>query len=331
MKRRSALIGSTAALASPWPIRIRAQTRAHRVGTILPEKSSGVAPPWWIPTWKSMGWTHGENLLEEARFAEWHPERMPELADELLRRHGAELLLTFGPEATAAAARATRTVPIVFFHAYLPVESGLIDSYARPGRNATGIAWLGGMEGVSKRTDYFRAAAPTARRLAIFGTDTRLFTVSGEPLDIWGDVRDAAKARGFDCTIHITRRLEDVDAALAEAIATRAEVVSFDGMQYTGRASSIATLASHQRWVTGTNWTQLLDAGLLLYFAPADVKQQIERAIRMCDQVLRGARPADIPVEMPTRWELVVNLKAARTIGIVLPQALLLRADRVIE
>ena len=139
MLRRRALTAA-ACLAAPEPVRTRAQTRARRIGAIYPGVDPGGPPPGAAAAWKRLGWILGETLLIERRYASWRMERMPELVDDLLRRQGTEVLVTFGVETAVAAARATRSVPIVFVFAYLPIEGGLIDSYARPGRNATGLA-----------------------------------------------------------------------------------------------------------------------------------------------------------------------------------------------
>jgi putative ABC transport system substrate-binding protein len=120
------------------------------------------------PVWKSLGWVDGETLRVERRYADWRVERMPELVDDLLK-NDPEVLIAFGPDAAVATARATHTVPIVFAFALLPIEAGLIESYARPGRNATGTALTGGVNVGTKLMEFLRAAAPSARRLALAG------------------------------------------------------------------------------------------------------------------------------------------------------------------
>jgi putative ABC transport system substrate-binding protein len=262
-------------------------------------------------------------------------ERMPELVDDLLRQENVELLLVFGEHAAAAAARATRTVPIVFFNSYLPVECGLVDSYAKPGRNCTGTAWNTGPEVVAKRLEYLRAIAPSATRLVSLGADSRNFTLSGEPLleHALSAVVAPARALGFDPVRLVVRRIEDVGPVLAEAIAARAQVVSIGGEHFNGAVPRIVDTALSQRWITATNHRSLFDAGLLLYHGPsdADFKYTFERGLQMADRILRGARPADIPVELPSRQEFALNLRTARALGLTLPQSLVLRADRVVE
>jgi putative ABC transport system substrate-binding protein len=335
MRRRDSLVTvAAAALATALPMAMRAQTpKPRRIGVLYPGVNPRAPPPGASAAWKGVGWIEGETLLIERRYAGWRMERMPELVDELLRRHGAELLITFADEAAAAAMRATRTVPIVFSQAYLPIECGLIDSYARPGRNATGMALLSGLEASSKRFEFLRAAAPSARRLAILTPDLGLFTVSGVPLDLWSEAAVAAHAQGFEYTRHVARRIEDVEQALAEAASARAQVTSVNGLTYNGAAARVAEFALRQRWVSSTFNNDLLEAGLLMYFGPsgAEVGRMALRTVQIADRILRGANPAEIPVELPTRYELALNMKTARALGLTLPQSLLLRAERVIE
>jgi len=332
MERRTVL-GATAAVAAPWLVRARAQTRARRIGWLLPWVNPGAQPPGMAEAWKRLGWIEGETLLSVARFAAWRMERMPELVDDLLRRQSVELLIAWNEDAAAAAARATSTIPIVFLFSFLPVECGLVDSYARPGRNCTGIAQNAGPEMVPKRLEYLRAIAPSARRLAVVSGDSRLSTVSGAPLDLRSIYSVAAKSQGFELTFHTARRIEDVESALAEAAVAQAQATMIGSHTLVGAASSVVDFALRQRWITATLSPWLFDAGLLLYHGPSDADSQyvFERGLQMADRILRGANPADIPVELPAHVELAINLRAARALGLTLPQSLLLRADRVVQ
>jgi len=332
MERRTVL-GATAAVAAPWLVRARAQTRARRIGWLLPWADPGAPPPGYAEAWKRLGWIEGETLLSRARFAAWRMERMPEMVDDLLRRQSVELLIAWNEDAAAAAARATSTIPIVFLFSFLPVECGLVDSYARPGRNCTGIAQNAGPEMVPKRLEYLRAIAPSARRFAVVSGDSRLSTVSGAPLDLRSMYSVAAKSQGFELTFHTARRIEDVESALAEAAVAQAQATMIGSHTLVGAASSVVDFALRQRWITATLSPWLFDAGLLLYHGPSDADSQyvFERGLQMADRILRGANPADIPVELPAHVELAINLRAARALGLTLPQSLLLRADRVVQ
>jgi len=333
MERRTVLGAAAAAIAAPWLVRARAQTRLRRVGVIFPfDRSIGVPPQVLSDFWGGFGWRLGETLHVERRFAEYRGERMPEIVDELLRRQNVEVLMTWGPEATGAAARATRAVPIVFGLAYLPIECGLIESFARPGRNVTGIASHVGAEFVPKAFEFIRAIEPSARRIALIGSDTSRYTLSGAPLP-WSALPDGAKMLGFEPTRHIASSVEDVGSVLAEAAAAGAQVARVSGWQYVGARKLVVDFAMRQRWICATDIDMLFDAGLLLLHGPsqADIGYARTHWGQIVDRSLRGANPAEIPVEIPTRSEMAINLKTARALGLTLPQSLLLRADRVIE
>jgi putative ABC transport system substrate-binding protein len=330
---RRTVLKASAAVAAPWLVRARAQTRARRIGVLLPWDDSMQVPPNVASEyWKGLGWIVGETLLIERRYAAWRMERLPELADELLREQHVDLLMTWGANAAAAAARATRTVPVVFSMAYAPVECGLIDSYARPGRNVTGIAGHSGAEFLAKVLEFIRAIAPSARRIAFCGSDTSQITLSGEPLP-WSIIPAAAQALGFEITRHVARRTEDVERVLGDAAAERAQAALILAWPFVGERVRVVDFAMRQRWISATDIDLLFDAGLLLLHGPsqADLSYAWIRWGQMADRILRGANPAEIPVEIPNRSELALNLKVARALGLTLPQPLLLRADRVVE
>jgi putative ABC transport system substrate-binding protein len=283
--------------------------------------------------WKKAGWIEGETLLVDRRYADFRTERFADFAGELLR-NGAELLYTWGNEATVAAMRATATVPIVFNNVAFPVESGVVDSLARPGRNATGFAHFDGVESSLKFTELLRALAPKAKRLAVLTTEVELRMLSpkgGE--DILTKTTAVVAGLGLERTIHRVRRIEEVHGALAAAAAGHAEVVYCAGWEYVGVAGQVVDFARRQRWVSATPMGALFDAGLLICHTvnSAEFGRSFERVREMTDRILRGARPADIPVELPRSIEIAFNLREARALGLTVPQSLLLRADRVVE
>ncbi|HEU5294482.1 MAG TPA: ABC transporter substrate-binding protein [Burkholderiaceae bacterium] len=330
MRRRTGLL-AVASLAAPWLA--SAQAKMPRVGVLSPGTQSPGLLADARAQWKRLGWSDGETLLTIWRHAAFNADRMSELASDLLQRHSVDLLMAIGPEAAVAAARATRTVPLVFVWGYLPVESGLVESYSRPGRNATGIALSDGLDVSNKRIEFLRAVAPAARRLAIVGPNFGDYAVSGELLDLPKKGVATAHAHGFDATVHTARRVDEVDAALLEAAAARAQVVLISGAAYSGAAARVVEFALHQGWVSSTLSVDLLDAGLLMYYGPSQREHQRiwARGFEIADRILRGAKPADMPVELPTRYELALNLKTARALDLKLPQAISMRADRVIE
>ena len=332
MQRRK-MLKAAATVATPWLIPALSQSRVRRIGVLYPWIDPGTAPPGAAAFWKQHGWIVGDTLNIERRYAAWRVERMPEFADDLLRRFDVELLMAFGPEAAAAAARATRTVPIVFIGAYLPVECGLIDSYARPGRNCTGLADQGEFHMVSKRLEFLRAVAPSVRRAAVLAPNPEQFTLSGAALDIQRPYAEAAKSVGLELSFHFARKLEDVETVLADVRDTEAQIAIISGYCYIGTQTSVIDSALRRRWITATLNPDLLRAGLLIYHGPTDAEfaYMSTRWAETADRILRGANPADIPVEQAARHEFVINRKTARAIGLTLPQSLLLRADRMIE
>ena len=330
MKRRVCLAAS-ATLAAPWCIRSLAQLKARRVGVLLPWPDAGPNPVV-AEAWKKLGWIEGQNVLIERKYANWRADSMPELIDALLRRFDAELLAVTGSFAAVAAARATRTVPVVFSQAFLPIESGLIDSYARPGRNLTGTAMFSGVEAVHKRVQLLHEVVPSMHRFALLTADSTLLTISGAPLP--DTFAATAKANGIEYTTHVARNVDDVQAALAAAAATRPQGVHVTGEPYEGAATPIAEFALRQRWVSATFNGDLFDAGLLMYYGTSGeewVRHVLDRPLRIVDRILRGGNPADIPVELPARFETAINLKVARALGLTIPRPVLLRADRVIS
>jgi putative tryptophan/tyrosine transport system substrate-binding protein len=341
MRRRESLaaLGALvlAGASAPCIAQSTSAGRARKIGFLLPGPDPGSKLPGpqrqGSLELRKLGWIEGENLGIERLFAEHQMERMPALASELLRR-GVELIVAQGSQAALAAARATKTVPIVFGDVVWPLEQGLIDSYARPGRNATGMAYYAGVEVSNKRLEFLREIAPSARRLTWLWPAELAETVSGGSVDMAGVMGEAAKRVGFEPRFHDVRSLADLNRSLVEASAWRTQALMV--------SSSFATVAERQRVAeysiqnrlpsASPTFTQV-EAGALMYYGPArsDGPALFARFYSMVDRILRGAKPADLPVELPSRYDLVVNMRTAKAIGLAVPQSILLRADRVIE
>jgi len=208
-----------------------------------------------------------------------------------------------------------------------------VDSYARPGRNATGIAQYDSLDFVGKWIELLRLAAPSARRMAFLWQDTRPFTVSGKAIDFWSEAKASARKAGFEVTIHVAQKVEDVDAMLAEAGAARAQVAFITGTPYLGAGARVTEYALRQRWISTTLHPNCFEMfGLLMYYGAYYRDDGGWHRVReIADRILRGAHVAEIPVELPTRYELILNTKTARALGLTLPPSLLLRADWVVE
>jgi putative ABC transport system substrate-binding protein len=338
--RRRTLVHAAAALTAPGSFRVLAQVPKagpmRRIAILGAGGDTEPGPPGHRRPraerlWASVGHVEGQTILIERRFADGNLDRLPEQAAELLK-HDPEALIAYG-EAAVAAARATQTVPIVAMFAFEPMKAGLIDSYRRPGRNLTGIALSHGFETSHLRLQILRALAPSARRLSLIGVDARLWTISGQPLDLESEVAAAAASLGFEATVHhFVRKPDDVGRALDAAAAARAQVVAISGSPFAVAHQRVAAFATSQRWVSATLTPELLEAGLVVYHGPStEYGEMYQRMAQMTDRILRGAKPAEMPMELPTRYELALNLKAARALGLTVPPSVRLQADRVIE
>jgi putative ABC transport system substrate-binding protein len=337
MQRRSIL--HAAAVAVVAPRRLHAQQiiggPMRRIAILNPGTEPGVSSDrrrGAAQLWASVGRVEGRNLTIERRYADGALDRLPELAAELLR-HDPEVLIAYS-DAAVAAARATRTVPIVALFVAYPVEQGLVHGFAEPGRNVTGFAWTGTHDIAAKRFQLMRELAPSATRLSTLGVDPYTQTISGKPLDVELHVGKAARAAGFEHVHHESvRRPEDVERALDEAAAARAQAILVSNPPYVVVRQRVAEFALRQRWLSATGTLDLLNAGLLLYHGPpmAEIVQMYVRQVQMTERILQGAKPADIPMEMPTRYELALNLKTARALGLAVPPSALLQADWVVE
>ncbi len=278
------------------------------------------------------GWIEGENLIVERAFADGNGDRLPGLAQDLLRRKVEVIVTTIG-EATMAAARATQTVPIVFLYADWPLEQGLIDSYAHPGRNLTGVAYLADVSVNSKRLQILREIVPAAKRLSSLATWSGQDTLSGGRFDLLPLLQAGAKELGFELRSYRLAKPEDVEPALTAIAAWPAQALAVGGPVASFAGQRVADFALQRRLPTASAFRGIVEKGALLSYAPPNSELNLmnRRAIAYVDRILRGEKPADLPVERPSRYELVLNLKTAKALGITIPQSVLLRADEVIQ
>jgi len=280
---------------------------------------------------KQLGWVEGETIEIDRPDGQGREDRLPVLAEELVRKR-VNVIWAIGPEAAVAAARATQTIPIVFWGSAYPVEQGLIDSFARPGRNLTGIAFVAGVELFVKVLEYLTQVAPTAKRVATVVTPSAIIDVKGNPyLGGRPTVQAAAEKLGLDNRNHAIGKVEDFDAVFATILESRAQALVVPGTTLTFRERRrFAEFAIRSRLPSAFNQREFVEAGGLLSYGP-DSWDTVLQTLGYVDRILRGARPADLPVEMPSKYELVVNTKTALALGLKVPQVLLLRADKVIE
>jgi len=342
MNRRDTLAALLALGTTTGPFRARAQStptvqnKTLGLLTLASAQDAQEAKRGWLPGFrtelKSLGWSEGQNLVIESAFADYRPERLPVLAEELVRKR-VDVIWSFPDQATIAAARATRTIPIVFANASWPVEQGLIESFARPGRNVTGVATYTGIEVSNKRLEFLKAIAPAATRLSwILGSATEA-TVDGAGFDLRPLLDPPARRLGYEIRYHIIQKSEDVDPVLADVLAWRAQALAVAGTPVVFAARDrIAAFALSNRLPSASASFTLVEAGgLLSYNAAGSYLTAIPRSAEYVDRIFRGARPADLPVDQPDKYELVINLKTAKALGLSIPQSVLLRDPRLIE
>jgi putative ABC transport system substrate-binding protein len=269
-----------------------------------------------------LGWIEGRTVSVEIDWAEGRSERFAEIAAEFVRKN-VDIIVT-GGGAVVAAKQATSTIPIVFALANDPVGIGLVRSLSRPGGNVTGLSQQA-TDLAGKRLEMLREFVPAARRLAILGN-------VGYPavmLEV-GEVQDSARKLGLNAALSEIRRAEDIAPAI-EALRGSAEALYVVADPLTGsNRVYINTLALDARLPTIHGFREYAETGGLLSYGPS-IPDLFRRSAEFVDRILRGAKPADLPVEQPTKFELAINLKTAKALGLDVPPTLLARADEVIE
>jgi len=325
MMRREfiALLGGAAA----WPVAARAQ-QPGKLRTIgfLGQSTRSAASEWvaaFVQRLRELGWMEGRTITIEYRWSEGREERFAEIAAELVRLK-VDVILTSGTPEVLAAKQATSVIPIVFATAGDPVGNGLIASLARPGGNVTGMS-LQSNDTAGKRVELLREVVPSLRRLAILANVGNPFSV----LEL-GEAQAAARTLGLEVDTLEIRRPEDIAPAF-EALKGRAQAlyVCADGLVNANRIR-INTLALSVRLPTIHGYRDYVEAGGLMSYG-ANLPDLFRRSADYVDKILRGAKPADIPVEQPTKFDLVINLTTAKALGLDVPSSLLARADEVIE
>ena len=273
---------------------------------------------------RELGYVEGKNIVFEYRYAEGKLERLPALAAELVRLK-VDVILTAGPPATRAAKEATVTIPIVMAQDTDPVGNGFIASLARPGGNITGLATLA-PEISGKQLELLKEIVPRLSRVAVLGTSTRPGTAQS-----LREVELAAGAFGVKLQYLDVLSSKDIETAFGAASKGRAEaVLALASPVFSSQRTQIADLAVKSRLPAiypQSEWVE--DGGLMTY--GASYIDLYRRAATYVDKILKGTRPADLPVEQPIKFELIINLKAAKQIGLTIPPNVLARADRVIR
>ena len=273
---------------------------------------------------RKLGYLEGENLFIERRYAEGRVERLPQLAAELVR-FGVDVIFAIGPPQALAAAKATSTIPIVFVGGGDPVAAGLVKSLARPGGNLTGLT-LAEVELAAKRIQLLKEVVPAASRVAILWNPDNPFN----KLEL-NEAGMAGRMLGLTLLPAEIRAPEDLAGALGAMTRERAQAlfVLSSPVTFPNRAQ-LAELTTKAGLPTLVPIREYVEAGFLVSYGPS-FADHCRQAATYVDQILKGAKPADLPVQLPTRLQLVFNLKAARAIGHPVAPELLSRADEVIE
>ena len=329
MNRRSALIVTLALgiLSAPLPADAQQAGKVYRIGFLGGASPSVAARPLeaFRQGLRDLGYVEGKNIVIEYRYAEGKFERLPDLAAELVRLK-VDLIVAAATPPALAAQEATTSIPIVIVGVADPVGSGLVSSLARPGGNITGLSWFAGLEIGGKRLELLKEAVPTATRAAVLWNPTN----PGDVLT-FRQLPGMAQALGVRLQSVEWREPRDFEGAFASMTRERADVLFvFETPGITLYAGQIVALAARHRIPTMYGRREFVTAGGLMFHG-ANLLDVLRRAATYVDKILKGARPADLPVEQPTRFELVVNLKTAKAMGIAFPQSFLARADRMIE
>jgi len=273
---------------------------------------------------REFGYVEGKTVVLEVRYAEGRLEQLPELARELAGLK-VDVIVTTNDAAIAALKRATRTIPIVMMLSTDPVGTGFVASLARPGGNVTGLSTLS-PELSGKRLELLRETVPGLSRVAfLWNPDVR-----GNLID-YKETEAAARSLRLELQSVEVSRAEDLDSALSTVTNQRAQALVLPhGPIALANRGQIASFAQRSRLPSIYGAREYVDAGGLMSYGPS-LSDMYRRAAVYVDKILKGAKPADLPVEQPTKFELVINLKTAKALGITMPQSLLQRADEVIR
>jgi ABC-type uncharacterized transport system substrate-binding protein len=322
MTRRAFFTGLGAVLAAPFA----ANAQAGKIALIgyLQLGSAAGPPTALLQGLRELGYVEGHNIVIEYRYAEGRAERLPELAAQLVDLN-VDIIVAGGTPAPLAAKQATSVIPIVMTSAGDPVGSGLVATLSRPGGNVTGLS-LFSPEITGKRLSLIKDIVPGISRVAVLWNATN-------PIAALNMRETEAAARTLRLQVQALQvhGPDDIESALPGAISGRAGALFLldDPLLFQYR-QRIADFAAANRLPASAYFKEFAQAGGLMTFGP-DLAESNRRAATFVDKILKGAKPGDLPVEQPTKFELVINLKTAKALGLTIPQSLLLRADQVIE
>jgi len=324
--RRAFLAGVAASLAGPRAVRAQPTGKPVRIGRLSPLSAEVDAPLMaaFRQGLRELGWVEGQSFALLSRYAEGRADRLPQLAAALVR-DGVDVLLTGSNPGALAAKQATSSIPIVIVTTGDPIGAGIVASLARPGGNLTGVTALGGVLS-AKRLEALREAVPGVHRVGVLTNPVAPYT--GPFLK---ERESIGRDLGLQLRVLEARSRDELEAAFATMNRERTEalMVLTDVMFLTERRA-IVDLVARNRLPAVYFDREFVDAGGLMFYG-ASLTHMYRRAASYVDRVLKGARPAELPIEQPTTFELVVNLRTARALALKIPPAFLLRADQVID
>ena len=300
-----------------------------RVGVLVPGSASSDTRARPIAAFedglRDRGWVEGTNLLIERRYAEERPERYPALAADLVRVRVDVIVPAGGPASLKAATDATKTIPIVMVASSRdPIAAGLIKSFARPGGNVTGLA-TASAELIGKQLEFLKAAIPVESRFGL------LWDRTAGPFQPIKELDATARSLGAQLQVFDVRDPADFEGAVTNAVKAHVGGLIMVGSPMLVRyGREIADLLAKYRLPAVAIWRSQTEAGALMAYGPS-ITSEFRSAAIYVDKILKGANPAELPVEQPSKYELVINLRTAKALGLALPQSLLVRADEVIQ
>jgi putative ABC transport system substrate-binding protein len=308
---------------SPRSARGQAPAKVVRLGVLIfGRRPADANVPRLLEALRALGYVEGRNLALEYRFAEGQPERLPELAADLVRQKP-DIIYIAGGDVARHARQATQTIPVIVVTSDDPVESGLVASFARPGANITGLTFLIS-DLAGKRLEMFREIAPKVAKVALLHNPDHRDPELRE-------TQAAGRALGVEVVVVEARRAPEIDGALRAAAAQRPEALIVVSSRLTAiHQERIVKFAEEARLPLITGWGAWAERGALLAYGP-NVGDVVHRAGWYIDRIVKGASPGQIPIERPTKFELIINMRAAERLGLTVPPALLVRADRVIQ
>ena len=315
-------------LAAPFTVDGQPAGKVYRIG-YLSAGSATSSNPRLIEAFRlglrELRWIEGQNLFIEYRWAEGRYDRQPDLAAELVRLKVDLIVAAPAPPALAAKS-ATGTIPVVFMGAADPVGIGLVASLARPGGNVTGLSYSVGSSIFAKDLELLKEAVPKLRRVAVLSNPAS----PSQPLAI-SEIKSAARSLGLQLELVEARGPGEFDGAFAAIARKRAEALFVvQDPAFSSHRARLVDLAVKDRLPTILTQREDAEAGGLMSYGPR-LSDLWRRAATYVDKILKGAKPADLPVEQPTKFELVINLKTAKALGLSIPPSLLQRADEVIQ